>query len=362
MSGTSMDGVDIAAVCFSNKQIEFIAANTYAYDYATALLLKQAIHDADTINAPTLAALDNTLGQTYANLLDEFIQQHQIDKADIKAIGSHGHTLLHQPTTSKNKGFSFQIGNANHIAAKTACTVVADFRRADIALGGQGAPLAPAFHAEFLAEENKQRIVANIGGIANITLLNGKTVSGGFDTGPGNTLIDGYTQLAYNQDFDKDGEIAANGNLQPAISDLFLSDKYFAIAPPKSTGREYFNLQWMNKTLGQETTAHSKADMLHSLCYLTAKSLSDACLQYQKNTEQLIVCGGGAHNQTLMKMLAELLPYQVVSTAKFNLDPDYIEAMAFAWLAKQRLENKPSNLPQVTGASRASQLGVIYEI
>lgn len=362
MSGTSMDGVDIAAATFPSGRIEPIASDTFNYDETTASLLKQAIYHAESINAVTLAELDNTLGQTYANMLDTFIKQHNIDKQGIVAIGSHGHTLLHQPTTKNRKGFSLQIGNANHIAALTGCKVVADFRRADIALGGQGAPLAPAFHAAFLGKPNTHRIIANIGGIANITLLNGSTVSGGFDTGPGNTLIDGYTQLAFGQAYDKNGAIAATGKLHHAICDLFLSDKYFSFAPPKSTGREYFNLQWINKTLGNETSAITNADMLHNLCYLTAKSLSDACLQYQDNTEQLIVCGGGAHNKTLMQMLTDLLPFKVTSTADFALDPDYIEALAFAWLAKQRIENCPANLPQVTGASRASQLGVIYEI
>lgn len=357
-----MDGVDIAAAEFSQGRIHAIASHTFRYDDATATLLKQAIYHAESINAVTLAELDNTLGQTYADMLDTFIQTHQINKQQIVAIGSHGHTLLHQPTTTHRKGFSVQIGNANHIAAKTGCKVVADFRRADIALGGQGAPLAPAFHATFLAKSDTQRIVANIGGIANITLLNGNTVTGGFDTGPGNTLIDNYTQLAFNQAFDKDGDIAARGTLHEPLMNRFLRDKYFAYAAPKSTGREYFNLDWVNSTLGEQAARLTNADMLHNLCFLTAKSLSDACLQHQDNTEQLIVCGGGAHNQTLMKMLSDLLPYKVVTTAEFALDPDYIEALAFAWLAKQRLENCPTNLPQVTGASRASQLGVIYEI
>ncbi len=362
MSGTSLDGIDIAAVDFSSGSPKILAADTLDYNDETASLLKHAIHNAQSIDTATLATLDNQLGLRYGALLNAFIAEHNINKEQIAAIGSHGHTLLHQPTTETQAGYSLQIGNPNHIAAQTSCTVVADFRRADIALGGQGAPLAPAFHGEYLADKNENRIVANIGGIANISLLNGLKVTSGFDTGPGNTLMDTYCQQHFSRAYDKSGELAAAGKQHDALCAALLSDPYFALSAPKSTGREYFNSDWLQPYLTGTSENIEHKDILASLCYVTAKSIADACLDAQKNTARLLVCGGGSHNKTLLAMLQNLVPYPVQSTSEFNVDADYLEALAFAWFAKQRMENKPANLPQVTGAKQACLLGAIYQL
>lgn len=362
MSGTSLDGVDIAAVDFSNGTLQTIAAATFAYDDEITELLKLSIHQANKIDAPTLAQLDNQLGLHYASLLNVFIDKHNISRKSIAAIGSHGHTLLHQPKSDAQVGYSIQIGNPNHIAAQTACTVVADFRRADIALGGQGAPLAPAFHGAYLADESENRIVANLGGIANISLLEKTHVLKGFDTGPSNTLMDTYCQEYYSKAYDPNGKLAAAGTIDDSLCSALLSDPYFAKPAPKSTGREYFNLEWLKPHLAKLTSTLSHDNILASLCYVTAKSIANACLLSQQNTARLLICGGGVHNKTLINMLQKCLPYPVQSTADYDLDPDYVEALAFAWLAKQRLSNIPANLPQVTGASKKCLLGAIYTI
>lgn len=360
MSGTSLDGVDIAAVDFSKGTLSLLAADTLSYDDHTAEWLQQAVQQAHNLPAHQVAELDSHLGHVYGQRLKGFMQQQSIASTDIAAIGSHGHTLLHQPASEQTTGYSLQIGDPNIIAAHTACTVVADFRRADIALGGQGAPLAPAFHGAFLASENAARVVVNIGGIANVSLLDGFNISSGFDTGPGNTLMDAYCQKHLGIAYDKHGELAKQGCVHEELYQAIMQDPYFSLTAPKSTGREYFHLDWLEQYQQSLNIEISHNDMLATLCQVTIQSIANDCLQYQANISHVYVCGGGSHNHTLMQGLSQALSCPVDSTEVLGMNPDYVEAMAFAWLAKQRMNHQTANIPAVTGASRTCLLGGIY--
>jgi anhydro-N-acetylmuramic acid kinase len=293
------------------------------------------------------------------------LQKNGLSARDIAAVGCHGQTIRHRPPLQQNKPpqplpYTLQIGDPNRIAELTGITTIADFRRRDIAAGGQGAPLVPAFHAYALHSSSERRVALNIGGIANITLLSAASGIGGFDTGPGNTLMDLWTQLHFQQACDQGGKLAANGSLDQALLSGMLADSYFQLAPPKSTGREYFNLDWLRRYL--PSSYIDALNVLTTLTHLTAHSIVNAVRNFAPQTERVLVCGGGVHNTFLMELLAELLaPCPVVSTSEAGLDPNFVEATAFAWLAKQTLEGKPGNLPEVTGATRPVVLGGIYQ-
>ena len=274
------------------------------------------------------------------------------------AIGSHGQTLRHEPYSEAP--FTLQIGNPGIIAAGTGITTVADFRSADIALGGQGAPLAPAFHEWLLREPGALRAVVNIGGIANVTILPpGDGATTGFDTGPGNTLLDAWCREHRGQSFDESGAWAADGNVDQALLERLLGDPYFSAAPPKSTGFEYFNLGWLDAA-GVDNIP--PVDVQATLAALTARTIGDAIRDAASDRCEVFVCGGGVHNDELMRLLAEELPgCRVQSTGAAGLDPDWVEAVAFAWLAKRRLASETGSLASVTGANRDSILGVIHE-
>jgi anhydro-N-acetylmuramic acid kinase len=251
-----------------------------------------------------------------------------------------------------------QIGNPKVIATHTGIDVVADFRRADIAAGGQGAPLVPAFHQAVFARAGEDRVVLNIGGIANITVLPG-TASlpvTGFDTGPGNTLLDAWARSHLNTAMDAGGRWAAQGNVNTALLAHLLKDPYFHTPPPKSTGREYFNADWLARHLPD--TGIAAQDIQATLCALTAQSILDAIQQFAPRTQRILVCGGGIHNRELLRRLGDNQGGMMVeSTQQHGIDPDWVEAIAFAWLAKQRLDGKPGNIPAVTGARQAVILG-----
>jgi anhydro-N-acetylmuramic acid kinase len=362
MSGTSLDGIDISLADFSTPHWRLVdtAYRPFPADLREEL---QTLCTAPSIEVDLLGRSDAVLATLYAEAVLEILQKNRLAAQDIAAIGCHGQTIRHRPKLTNKLPqalpYTLQIGDPNRIAELTGITTVADFRRRDMAAGGQGAPLLPIFHAFTLNSSNEHRVVLNIGGIANITLLSSATQISGFDTGPGNTLLDMWTQLHFQKTCDQGGELAANGVLDRTLLANLLEDPYFQLTPPKSTGREYFNIEWLKKHL---PSSHiDSLDVLATLVHLTAHSVVNAIRRFAPQTERVLVCGGGVHNDFLMKLLAELLtPCRVGSTNEAGLDPDFVEATAFAWLAKQTLEGRPGNLPSVTGANKAVILGGIY--
>lgn len=356
MSGTSMDAVDAALVEFDTKA-KLIHYHEYPIEQSLRHQLR-CINEKSTLEQ--VADLDHQLGLLFAKTVNDLLKEENLSSDKIIAIGSHGQTVFHHPEGMHTN--SIQIADPNIICAETNITTVADFRRMDMAFSGQGAPLASAFHQYQFQQENKSIIILNIGGIANITLLpdnNDKII--GFDTGPGNGLMDDWTQTNIDEAYDKDGVWAESGKVNPILLKLLLNDAYFSQSPPKSTGREYFNLAWLKKTLDKQTPEVSPKDVQATLLQLTAITISNAINQYTKNYDEVLVCGGGVHNRLLLKSLQDLLPELVIKTTlDYGLDPDCIEAVTFAWLAKQRIENKTANLPDVTGATRNVLLGGIY--
>lgn len=353
-----MDSLDAALVDFSNELPRVVS--TYRIPMPDTLkdrlllLCSSAQH-------PQLGELDCALGIQFADLVLKLMQKAKRDTQEICAIGSHGQTIFHQPPRSASQpGFSVQIGDPNIIALRTGIMTVADFRRKDMAAGGQGAPLVPAFHRAAFYSPGKNRVIVNIGGMANITLLpkNGKV--SGFDTGPGNVLLDMWIQKHLQQPYDQAGQWAGQGEINPALLARFLTEAFFKKTPPKSTGRELFNMLWLEKHLSTETKPVPAIDVQATLTALTTKSISEAIRTHAPDTDEIFICGGGAHNDFMMNLLQKDTGLKIASTAALGIDPDWVEAAAFAWLAKQTMENKPGNLPEVTGATQAVVLGGIY--
>jgi len=361
MSGTSMDGIDAALVEFGDHTCRVLA--TLASDYPATLreqLLQAAGNPADC-TVDRVGQLDQWVGECFRDAVLKLLSQADTDPQSVTAIGSHGQTIRHQPGAARP--FTLQIGDPNTIAAGTAITTVADFRRRDIALGGEGAPLAPAFHCWLFSDPGRNRVILNIGGIANVTLLpaGGATVTG-FDTGPGNALLDGWIRSHLDKSFDENGEWAAGGSVSKHLLEAMMTDPYFDQSPPKSTGFEYFNAAWLHSKISscQEKNI-SAVDVQATLSELTAQTIAHSILKIAPGIDEVLVCGGGFHNTDLLNRLRRHLPdTQIVSTDSCGLHPDWVEATAFAWLAKQCLEGKPGNLPAVTGAAHAEVLGAIY--
>lgn len=360
MSGTSADGIDAALVDLSQTQPKIIA--TYYVPYPPTLRDKiHALCQRGDDEIQRLGELDILLGKEFARAVNHLLKHHALTPQQIKAIGSHGQTIRHFPHHPQR--FTMQIGDPNTIAAETGITTVADFRRKDLAFGGQGAPLVPAFHQCMLASNKNDRAIVNIGGIANITLLRAQqpeTVIG-FDSGPGNTLLDAWVNTHQNQQHDHHGEWSAKGTVHAELLKMLLADPYFKLPPPKSTGREHFNLGWLQKHLDQLKTKIAPVDVQATLVELTATSIIQTICSHLTKGE-ILICGGGAHNASLMARLNTLAQPQftVDTTLKYGLDPDWVEAAAFAWLAKQTLARKPGNVPSVTGAKQAAVLGGVY--
>lgn len=352
ISGTSADGIDAALVDFGDPEPKLVA--TFFQEYTPEIreeVFALCKPGADEINR--MGELDVKLGKAFATATNSLLKKEGLSANTIKAIGSHGQTVRHYP----GRQFTLQIGDPNVIAAETGIMTIADFRRRDIALGGQGAPLVPAFHQAVFSSKNSDRVVANIGGIANVTLLPTNGEVSGFDTGPGNGLLDAWIQKHLQKNYDKNGAWAAQGKINQGLLDTLMNDPYFKLPAPKSTGREYFNLEWLNHFLKD---AIEPTDIQTTLVELTAKTLVDVIPQ---TTEELLICGGGAHNEFLMSRIrANAKNILVDSTEKLGVHPDWVEAMAFAWLAKQTLEGKPGNVPKVTGARNATILGAIFSV
>lgn len=356
MSGTSLDGVDVVLAAIDERMV----AQQASYCHPVPQPLRQAllaINQGQSLTLSQLGQLDTRLGRLFAEAVLTLLKQQNLSADDITAIGCHGQTVWHEPYGEAPS--TLQIGDNNQIVAATGITVVGDFRRRDMALGGQGAPLVPAFHQALLMHPQERRMVLNIGGIANLSLLiPGKPV-GGYDTGPGNMLMDAWIWRHRGQPYDKDGAWAAGGKVILPLLQQMLGDAWFALPAPKSTGREYFNAGWIEKQLAH-FPGIAPHDVQATLLELTAVTVSEQVL-LSGGCERLLVCGGGGRNPLLMARLAALLAgTEVVTTDKVGINGDDMEGLAFAWLAYRTLSGLPGNLPSVTGAREASILGAIY--
>lgn len=361
MSGTSLDAIDAVLVDLGSPTPQQIAVHSHPLPAALRAQLLTLCHGGTADELRLTAELDVRLGHLFAEAALALLQQAAIPTSAVLAIGSHGQTVRHEP--DGDHPFSVQIGDPNVIAQLTGITTVADFRRRDIAAGGQGAPLVPAFHTAVLRSTDEDRVALNIGGMANITVMprNPQQAVTGFDTGPGNVLMDAWAAKHLGTPQDNEGRWAGSAPRHEPLLAALLSDAYFQCPPPKSTGREHFNMAWLEARLAQFDAKPEPAQVQASLVSLTAQSCAGAIQRYAPHTQRVLVCGGGVHNVTLMQQLTDALPgIRVASTQALGLDPDWVEALAFAWLAKQTLAGKPGNLPSVTGAKASVVLGGIY--
>ena len=353
MSGTSADGIDAVLINIEGEQSELIASHHYPMP---APLREEilAFRQSGPDELHRLATLDVQLAEEYAAAVSVLLEAAQLEAATVAAIGCHGQTLRHHP--EGDTPYTLQIGDPNRLAELTAIKVVSDFRRRDMAAGGQGAPLVPAFHRARLVSEGEATAVVNIGGIANISLITAGGDITGWDTGPGNTLMDGWIAQHQGEPFDRNGDWASSGAVIAPLLSALLQDPYFAARPPKSTGPEYFHLDWLATHLSGD---ESPADVQCTLAELTVESLALALAQQPFDVVR--VCGGGARNTWLMRQLTDRLGGTAVTTTEaIGVDPEWVEAWAFAWLAEQTLAGQPGNVPAVTGATGAKVLGGIY--
>ena len=357
MSGTSMDGLDLAAVSFHDQHRPTLLASAtigYPQDLQSDLLALATDAQA-TVNQ--LGELDVRLGEFYATRIDEFIHEHGLHQR-IRAIGSHGQTVRHRP--GGRYPHTLQIGDPNIIAARTGIPVVADLRRRDLALRGQGAPFAPAFHNRVFRNNSLNRVIINIGGIANITWLPADPAApvAGFDTGPGNTLLDYLSREKLQSRYDDQGRVAASGSIDKTrLRRVLATEPYFQKAPPKTTGTDYFSPRWLKESgLAQLDIA----DAMTTLAELTVITIANGIQALPDAVDEAFVCGGGSHNLHLMSRLRQHLEFPLDSTMALGIDPDLVEAMTFAWLARQTLNHEPGNLPSVTSAEKFTILGAVY--
>jgi anhydro-N-acetylmuramic acid kinase len=355
MSGTSMDGIDAALVRFGDPGVELLATYSHPYPDTLRHALGKAVMTPPDEPIPNLGALDRQVGERFRDAATELLRLAGVDASEVRAIGSHGQTVRHQPDGPRP--YTLQIGNPDLVAQGTGIVTVGDFRSADIAAGGQGAPLVPPFHDWLFGGVEATRLILNIGGIANITILGAGEVRG-FDTGPGNTLLDAWIRRHRNLPLDRGGEWAGSGHHLGDVLERLLRYEYFGMEPPKSTGVEEFNLAW----LGQfDVDRYDPVDVQATLAELSARSIADHVRRYAAEASELYVCGGGAHNADLIARLGRNLPeIMISSTADVGLDPDWVEAVAFAWLAMRTMGGLTGNLPSVTGASRKVVLGTIH--
>ncbi|OBY91703.1 anhydro-N-acetylmuramic acid kinase [Pseudomonas sp. AU11447] len=354
MSGTSLDGLDIALV-EQGEQTTLLASHYLPMPAALrADLLALCSSGPDEIARTTLA--ENRWVRIAAQGINDLLARENLAASAVRAIGSHGQTIRHEP----HLGFTVQIGNPALLAELTGIDVVADFRRRDVAAGGQGAPLVPAFHRALFGSDSRECAILNVGGFSNVSLLSPGEPVRGFDCGPGNVLLDAWIQEQRGEPYDRDGAWAASGSIDQALLQKMLSDEFFAAKGPKSTGRERFNLNWLNTVLAKHDPVEDK-DVQATLLELTAQSIAAALLEAQPGCEEVVVCGGGAFNATLMQRLAAHLPgASVISSIDRGVPPEWMEAMAFAWLAHRFLQREPGNCPEVTAAQGPRILGALY--
>jgi len=359
MSGTSADAIDAVLVNLQSTPL-LIAQHTLPLPAK----IRQKIHSLslpDNNEIDRMGLLDVDLGKLFAQISLELLANAGVSASHITAIGSHGQTIRHRPPGSPEGTFTLQIGDPNLIAELTGITTVADFRRRDMAAGGQGAPLVPAFHRAIFHSFDKDRVIVNIGGMANITWLPVQGLILGFDTGPGNVLMDTWVAEHLGKSYDQDGAWATSGQVCTTLLAELLAEPYFKMTAPKSTGRESFNRSWLEDNLHKLISTPAPADVQATLLELTAIIIADSINGLSQIPKEVFVCGGGAYNTSLMQRLVQLMPQDCVrSTAVLGADPQWIEAMAFAWLAQQTINHRPGNLCEVTGAAREVILGGVY--
>jgi len=361
ISGTSADGIDAALVEFGDDgttgaKARLLFGRTYPWEPGLRAQLVELGQQSARVPLEAIAELDVRIGRAFAGAALQALADSGTAAADVAAIGSHGQTLRHGP--DGEVPYTLQLGDPNTIAERTGIRTVADFRRRDVAAGGHGAPLLPALHAALLRSPGEDRAVLNLGGIANLTLLPREGEVRGFDTGPANGLMDAWCLRHRGEAFDRDGAFAATGCVDDELLARLLAEPWFAQPPPKSTGRDQFHLGWVESKLrGDEAPQNVQATLLA----LTARTVAGALRATQPDTARVVACGGGVHNGALMAALAAAMPgCAVESSAAHGLDPDAVEAMGFAWLARQALLGRPGNLPSVGGARGPRILGGIY--
>ncbi|WP_116964841.1 anhydro-N-acetylmuramic acid kinase [Fastidiosibacter lacustris] len=358
MSGTSMDAIDCVVVQFESSVFKLIAAHSFSYPSEIKSAIRQIYQNNYHLSLHEFGSLDYELGLIYANCINELLNRYKIEKAQIKAVGCHGQTVYHHP--HKVPRFSIQLGNGNVIAAKTNLVIVNDFRNKDMIFGGQGAPLVPVFHQTFFSHSMINRVILNLGGIANISCLHSQKTLIGFDTGPANTLIDHWIYQHKGKAYDHNGEWGKGGQVLSDLLNRMLADPYFSKQTPKSTGLEYFNLSWLKQYLTGNEEAQDVQATLH---VLSAKTIADAVLNVQPDTKEVYVCGGGVGNDYLMELLKECLPeISLTDISSLGVDGQWIEAIAFAWFGYCHINSKKIPFSLSTGGSEDCLVGTLHRV
>ena len=358
MSGTSQDGVDAVLVKLDSDIHEIQRTSTTPYPDPLRRRI-EALLAIPSVSLEELGGLDVVIAEFFADCVLRLLKDSGLDPDRVAAIGHSGHTVFHRP--SGPEPFSMQLGDPSTVAARTGITTVGHLRQMDVALGGQGAPLAPAFHHWAFAEPGERRVVVNVGGIANVSILEPGRALLGFDTGPGNALLDRWTQRCTGKPYDHDGEWSRTGDVNGRLLDDLLADPYFRRSPPKSTGLEHFNLDWLQAVLARSGQPPRDADVQATLTELTAATIATGIGAAGCRPRRVILCGGGARNGALRQRLAARLEgVPVESSALHGIEPEWVEAVLFAWLARARLRGEPGNAPSITGARRPATLGGVY--
>ncbi len=352
MTGTSVDAIDIAALSIDHQSYELLNAKSYLFPKNLKNKILEYSRNQDTIDENQMNSLGDELAHVYAKSIDAFIDESNFKKEMINAIGLHGQTISHNPNDLQPS--SIQIGNGKIVANTTGLTVVNDFRRADIIAGGQGAPLAPLFHNRFFGEANKIKAVINIGGIANISIF-GKELAG-YDIGPGNVLMDSWCKKNKARDFDENGRWAEKGDLNQKLLESFLEEEFIYKKPPKSSGTDYFNIEWIDEKLEQFCDPISETDIQRTLAEFTAVIIANEINSFSE-LDQIALCGGGAKNNFLMKLINEKTLPKVVKTDSWGMNHEWVEAAGFAYLAFLNINNLLVDMSTITGSSGMIKLG-----
>lgn len=358
MSGTSLDGVDAVLVSIKSNNIKVL--ESISHDFPSDLVVDlRNLLETGIVSLQKLGEINHRLALVYANCVNDLILKAETNSDQVKAIGCHGQTVFHDPRSKYP--FSMQLGDGNVLAAKTGVDTIMDFRGMDIAFGGEGAPLTPAFHQKIFKAQNENRVILNLGGIANVTVLNEYKVLG-FDSGPANCLIDLWIQNELGEKYDKNGDWARSGNIHTELLDQLMDEDYFKLEAPKSTGKELFNLNWIKKKLVDFPNI-SSIDVQATITELTAKTIAEAINFYASNIEAIYICGGGAFNLYLLERLSHYMPkIKITTTSDLGIPEQLVESVAFAWLAYQRVNGLPGNLPSVTGSANTATLGCVYKV